>query len=221
MNQSTQENILILPKEMRLTYPVAASPRTSRAISKKMKALRGEIELFDPTNVCWQDGSMKAEPDVSQLGFYPEYLRSVQETGIPSYVHICHVNNDVQYGVFASEAIDKGEFIGIYSGELGMGEYNTDSHYLFEIIEEESIYVDAQGSGNFTRYINHTASKNCNVGSITFLTKYKLFTIPVIILYAAKKITSGEQLLYNYGNEYWKAMGVKPAGITPNTYVMN
>ncbi|NGX58230.1 MAG: hypothetical protein K940chlam3_01135 [Chlamydiae bacterium] len=219
MIEINQNKIFTLPEHMRLALPKAQSARISRKISLKAKSLRDEVEFFDPFEECWIDGSMSDEPDVSSLTHYMDYIESLQTNGIPSYVQIAYVDNQVNYGVFAEKEMQKGEFIGFYTGKLGMGEYDTESMYLFELLDDHKIYVDACDSGNFTRYINHTSPENCNVDAILFLTKSEPFTIPVIILYASKTIQKGEQLLYDYGKEYWKAMGMKPASITPSTYI--
>lgn len=61
--------------------------------------------------------------------------------------------------------------------------------------------IDAQDSGNHTRFINHSFKPNLEPVSVYF------HGLIHIIIYASKTIASGAQLCYDYGEDYWKKRG--------------
>jgi len=225
MNIKSYKDKLILNSRMRWPFPVTPFPRILRQVSKHCRKYEAEIEKFDPVDCFW----LGDEEEMSSIENYPEFLEALESSdgpGYPDYVAVSFVNDQVNYGVFATRDIPKGEFIGIYSGELGFGNYHEkeESSYLFELLDD-IVYVEAKNSGNFTRFINHTSSENGNVESLLYLietTQFgRVFMIPIVILYACQPILAGEQLLYDYGKEYWNDIGIQPKAITPRTYTLN
>ncbi|KAF9029058.1 SET domain-containing protein [Hymenopellis radicata] len=108
-------------------------------------------------------------------------------------------------GLFAAEAIKKGEFISEYVGEL-IYDATVDSRselanhrgrsYVFRLNSEVSI--DSSYICNETRYMNHSKEDaNC-------IPEVKLVNGEHrISFHALKTIASGEELLFNYGDEFW------------------
>ncbi|KAJ3455779.1 hypothetical protein MRS44_017261 [Fusarium solani] len=108
----------------------------------------------------------------------------------------------VGYGLFAAEFIAQGDFIIEYVGELithdegvrrearrgDVFDEESNISYVFMLLENEGIWVDAAIYGNLSRYINHASEKSdgdkrgCN--------------ITPRILYA------GEELFFNYGENF-------------------
>ena len=67
------------------------------------------------------------------------------------------------------------------------------SNYFYTT--DEIIFIDAGPMGNHTRFINHSCKENCRaVGSAGY----------EITIKAVKAIEAGEELLLNYGEEYFK-----------------
>jgi len=223
--EQTQSQRIILPTVMRFPVPQSPFPRIYRQVNRH--CLRhGDVAFFDPTEVEWVDGTYQLDGDLCSIQNYDAYIKALmipEGPGYPDYVTISYINEDVNCGVFAAEEISPGEFIGIYTGDLGYGNYHEieESCYIFEMLDDE-IYVDADRCGNFTRFINHSSPENCNCQSLLYMTEVnrfgRHFTIPIIILYASNPIEKGEQLLFDYGDEYWKLMDVAPRAITPKTY---
>jgi len=150
---------------MRYAFPRSPFPRIYRQITRHCLK-HGDVAFFDPAEVEWIDGTYQFDGDLCSIANYESYIEALTDPGgpgYPDYVTISFINDDVNYGVFATEDIPKGEFIGIYTGELGYGNYHEieNSCYIFEVLDEE-IYVDGDRCGNFTRYINHTSRENCN-----------------------------------------------------------
>lgn len=95
-------------------------------------------------------------------------------------------------GLFATRPYKKGERIIEYFGrEISkQEEYTSKSKYLFEINSRKTI--DGTQRDNFARYINHSCKPNCE----PHLSKGKMF------IDAIKGIKIGEELCYDYGEEY-------------------
>lgn len=122
------------------------------------------------------------------------------------------------YGLFAAEDIAQDEFVIEYLGELishdegvrrearrgDVFDENNHSSYLFTLLDQEGIWVDAAIYGNLSRYINH-ASEADKVGR-------KQVNIVPQILYvngdfrikfrALRDIKAGEELFFNYGENF-------------------
>jgi hypothetical protein len=115
------------------------------------------------------------------------------------------------YGLFAAEEIAQDEFVIEYTGELishdegvrrehrrgdVFDEHNKVS-YLFTLLEQEGIWVDAAMYGNLSRYINH-ASDSCNIMPRIMYVNHE-FRIKFIAL---RDIKAGEELFFNYGDNF-------------------
>ena len=107
----------------------------------------------------------------------------------------------VGLGLFTSRAFAKGDFVIEYTGVL-LGNEAADrkgGRYLFRVNSRWTI--DGTGRENLSRYINHSCSPNC----VAYTRGKK------IRIYALKRITSGEELSYDYGKEYFDVY-IKPKG---------
>jgi hypothetical protein len=119
------------------------------------------------------------------------------------------------YGLFTAEDINQDEFVIEYTGEIithdegvrrearrgNVFEEESNSSYLFTLLEHEGIWVDAAIYGNLSRYINHASEsdrKGCNITpKILFVNgEYRIrFT-------ALRDIKAGEELFFNYGDNF-------------------
>ncbi|KAI1172487.1 hypothetical protein F4777DRAFT_561471 [Nemania sp. FL0916] len=115
------------------------------------------------------------------------------------------------YGLFTTEDIAQDEFVIEYVGELisqdegvrrearrgDVFDESSNSSYLFTLLEQEGIWVDAAIYGNLSRYINHQDS-NCNVTpKIMYVNgEYRIkFT-------SLRDIRAGEELFFHYGENF-------------------
>jgi hypothetical protein len=170
------------------------------------------------------------------------YQKNLTEHGLPPFLQIAEVNHYIETGVFlkpTAKALKPGTFIGIYTGEyeLVLSTETKNNHYAYDVAtglkikqkhlplirsqgknitvkEEYSIQTNAAAKGNFTRYINHSSVKN-NIEAFTR-------TLPdgtiEVCLFTSKKICPGEQLLSNYGGQYWAVLPIIPEPVTPRSY---
>ncbi|KAL2259142.1 hypothetical protein VTK26DRAFT_7270 [Humicola hyalothermophila] len=115
------------------------------------------------------------------------------------------------YGLFAAEDIAQDEFVIEYTGELishdeGVRRENRRGDvfdeenkvsYLFTLLEQEGIWVDAAIYGNLSRYINH-ASDTCNIMPRIMYVNHE-YRIKFL---AIRDIKAGEELFFNYGDNF-------------------
>ncbi|GGI77328.1 SET domain-containing protein-lysine N-methyltransferase [Legionella impletisoli] len=111
-------------------------------------------------------------------------------------------------GVFARSALASGTCLGLYTGVKKC----QSSHWSYTFkIEQDALntFMDARHSGNITRFINHAPSTNhfskkgqlANVES----TRHYINGIEFIKYKTIKAIEAGEQLLIDYGDEYFRS----------------
>lgn len=96
-------------------------------------------------------------------------------------------------GLFAGEDIPKSKCVIEYFGRVlsEAEQYTSNSKYLFEI--NSKITIDGSDRKNIARYINHSCKPNCEAK----IYKGKAFIMSI------KNIKKGEELAYDYGEEYF------------------
>ncbi len=104
-------------------------------------------------------------------------------------------------GLFATRPYKKGERIIEYFGrEISKAEeYTSKSKYLFEVNTRKTI--DGSIRENFARYINFSHKPNCEPN----------IERGHVYIDAIKSIKAGEELSYDYGDEYFDEH-IKPYG---------
>lgn len=140
-------------------------------------------------------------PEQQWLGIY--YKEEILQAKKPSVV-VRFIEEDIGYGVFCLQDIKRGDFIGEYVGLLRKRRKRKDqkNSYCFEYLIGETqktpFTIDAQDMGNFTRFMNHSFSGNCDPMLIFH------GGIMKVILYANQDIQKGSQITYHYGPDYWE-----------------
>ncbi len=106
-------------------------------------------------------------------------------------------------GLFATIPFKRGDFIIEYTGELISTEEadRRGGQYLFVVSDTKTI--DGKGRSNTARYVNHSCAPNAEAE----LDEDELR----VRIYAKKKILPGEEILYDYGKEFWDEH-IKPYG---------
>ena len=109
-------------------------------------------------------------------------------------------------GLFALYPINKGDNIGYYTGVVitdaqSEKEPYISSKYLLWVCKDYLIDGNDKNS-NYTRYINH--SKKPNAILITS-SRWKTARFE-----ATRNIKAGEEIFFNYGDDYWNNIGFKP-----------
>lgn len=96
-------------------------------------------------------------------------------------------------GLFARAPIKKGEFVLEYTGTIIPTEVadTLGTRYLFDL--EDGRTIDGSPQTNAARWINHSCEPNCEA----FLEDGH------INIYAERDIAAGEELSFDYGQEYF------------------
>ena len=170
--------------------------------------------------------------------------KEIEKHGLPKNLHLGYVHPKVKSGVFLkpnAQPIKAGAFIGIYTGlyELVESDITTGTSYAYDVAQnltihkknlhhvvrpqedkkekkEYSIQTNALEMGNFTRYINHSSLAPNIEAIVSKLPDGRM----EILLFALHDIHPGEQLLSNYGGQYWKALKVIPNDMKADTYLL-
>ncbi len=104
-------------------------------------------------------------------------------------------------GLFAEDAIRKGDFIIEYTGKRILTKIadTLGTRYLFDL--ENGYTIDGSVMSNRARWVNHSCDANCEAelddGHIYY--------------YATRAIAPGEELTIDYGEEYFKEF-IEPKG---------
>lgn len=96
-------------------------------------------------------------------------------------------------GLFTNVPMKKGDCIIEYVGEIidDKEANNRGGRYLFQTSKNR--HIDGTTRTNTARYANHSCRPNAEVDII----RGRVF------IYAKRKIVEGEEILYDYGKEYW------------------
>ena len=105
-------------------------------------------------------------------------------------------------GLYTNVPFKKGDFVIEYTGDKIPTKVADEltTRYLFEI--DETWTIDGKERGNIARYINHSCDPNC---------ESEISDDDRILINAIKSIKPGEELSYDYGEEYFKEF-LKPEG---------
>ena len=111
-------------------------------------------------------------------------------------------------GLFATAPIEAGTYLLDYAGEQ-----LTEDKYFDRYPAGDGKYVAAVGpwfidgadpESGLARWINHAR------GAANVEFRKQRFGKTAMHFYAKRRIEAGEELLYDYGDEYWQASGVQP-----------
>eukprot|EP01012_Entosiphon_sulcatum_P014038 TRINITY_DN19167_c0_g1_i1.p1 TRINITY_DN19167_c0_g1~~TRINITY_DN19167_c0_g1_i1.p1 ORF type:complete len:331 (-),score=42.40 TRINITY_DN19167_c0_g1_i1:45-1037(-) len=140
---------------------------------------------------------------------YSEYLVDCADC---SYIPCCDLRFDEAkgWGLFAAvDDILLFEFVGVYSGWLrrwtDLSDHeHANNRYLYTFPDREAGFVlDAERTGNHTRFINHADQHN------TFSVTLFLRGLPVMVL-VSSNVRKGSEVLWNYGERCKAAFGLIP-----------
>lgn len=130
------------------------------------------------------------------------YHQEVRE-GKTAPIYIKWIHQDIGYGAFAEENISKGQFVGEYSGivrQLYRKHPNQNPycfHYPTKLWSLKYFTIDSLHEGNLTRFFNHSSQPNLQ--PLCLVDRRLLH----LVFVANQVITQGEQLTFDYGEDYW------------------
>lgn len=118
-------------------------------------------------------------------------------------IYIKWIDTTLGYGAFAEEDIPEGSFVGEYTGVVRrLYRKHPDQnpycfHYPTKLWSMRTCTVDSMHEGNLTRFFNH--SKKPNLLPFCAVDRGLLH----LVFVAARNIKKGEQLTFDYGEDYW------------------
>lgn len=128
---------------------------------------------------------------------------------VPSFLE--KIDDSVGYGLFARELILPGEYVAEYAGVVEQatpvyegerkenGLHPNDYAIEYPVLDRKgfSLQVNALAEGNESRFINHSFHPNLQVEHSLIEGRWAIFFI------AIREIREKEQLLFDYGDQYW------------------
>jgi SET domain-containing protein len=148
---------------------------------------------------AWERKEVTSEAD--QLG--KQFIKKIEEGYIPA-VSVRFINNQVDCGLFAEESLEGRCYVGEYTGVVRKNDRRyleplNNYCYTYPVLDEigRNYVIDAT-KGNLTRFINHSYTPNLQPIYVFYEGFFHL------IFLAIRRIEKGEQLFYNYGQNYWK-----------------
>ncbi|XP_017307615.1 histone-lysine N-methyltransferase EHMT1a [Ictalurus punctatus] len=111
------------------------------------------------------------------------------------------------WGVRALQDIPEGAFICEFAGEIisdGEANIRDNDSYMFNLDNKvgEVYCIDAQFYGNVSRFMNHLCEPN--LFPVRVFTKHQDLRFPRIALFSCKPIRAGDELGFDYGDQYWE-----------------
>lgn len=150
----------------------------------------------------------------------PEYIQKLSERYHDDVViaklapmYLKFISTNIGYGIFATRAIQKDEFIGVYAGELRYVRWDDINfkedvdyawYYTVDGANGKKMIVDGKYFGNELRFINH--AKHPNTKRIDVIVNEKFY----ICYIATRYIPQDAQLTVSYGDSYWQSRQINP-----------
>ncbi len=139
---------------------------------------------------------------------FEAYFRNLDKRGSDHFysrrVFLRYISKKVGYGVFANADIPPYSTLCHYVGKVILTKNlkpDHDSTFSFNHFEKYSI--DAMKKGNWARFMNHS-DLNSPTNNVLVWEYYSKDSPYIVFTSGHKGIKKGTQLLYSYGEEYWK-----------------
>lgn len=113
--------------------------------------------------------------------------------------HVAVKRSNAGLGLYAARDFSRGETVIEYVGERIRGSHERSNLYIFRV--DKKWDIDGSPRWNKARYINHSCKPNCEAVN----DDGRIFIV------AKRKISAGEELAYDYGEEYFKEY-IEPKG---------
>lgn len=115
-------------------------------------------------------------------------------------------------GLFAREALEDNTWLGDYEGEvLTQAQYlrrypNEDAQYVLAANTDYNIDAADPAKSSFLRFANHSSDFNIFYDVLRVRGKREKH----VKFYTARAVAAGEELVFDYGRQYWSERGFQP-----------
>ncbi len=113
---------------------------------------------------------------------------------MPSPFRLAVLRSHSGRGLFTQERIPKGSFIIEYIGRPATARQIAENRGKYLFWTSATSMIDGNIPSNRARFINHSCAPNCEVQ----LRRRRIY------IYASRAIQAGEELCYDYGEEYFE-----------------
>mmetsp|Transcript_10432 Transcript_10432/g.38750 ORF Transcript_10432/g.38750 Transcript_10432/m.38750 type:complete len:346 (-) Transcript_10432:4431-5468(-) len=109
------------------------------------------------------------------------------------------------YGLFTQQPIKRGELLGEYTGAFLHDSQIPDTSYALYVNSDNDHAIDASQCGNMFRFVNdyRNIANGKNVEVSLAKVQYEGKEYRVAVFYATRDIKAGEELLWDYGTQFW------------------
>lgn len=147
----------------------------------------------------------RGELSFEQLWLGNYFKEELRANPIPK-IRLKWIDDRMGWGIFAEESLKSMEFIAQYSGVVRKRRKSDETNaYCFEYLLAPGVgsgyLIDAQDQGGVSRYINHGEKPNLASALATWE------GVSHVVLYTNRVVERGEELRYDYGEDYWKGRG--------------
>jgi SET domain-containing protein len=145
----------------------------------------------------------KSEPYANKLNY-----KGHREIKKPE-LSIQRISKEFGYGLFAEQDFEIHDYIGEFCGTVTINYDSTSNNYNYNYFNDDSgIVIAPRKVGNELQFANHSYKPNsCWTTIFGSDGKYH------VIFVAKTNIKKNDQILVDYGEEYWKAHGTIPINI--------
>lgn len=194
---------------------VATQQLTMRQLNAMLTELHGQPFQYSNHNVLdktlrWRDFSKEMDADKLYQTSAIDLQKARHQLCLDRY-ELRFMNTQMGFGLFAREAIQKGEVIAQYCGQYVSKKMQYKNYcYIPTKTSGYNLLLDARHIGNVARFVNHGAEPSAHRKFSQFLTanvdveNHKMYGTSRIILIANRDILAGEQILSSYGSQYFR-----------------
>jgi len=140
---------------------------------------------------------------------FSEIEKKGSDDGYVDNLTIKKVSDAKGFGVFAKDKIPKNTIITHYAGIIrkDVGTWGKNNRYVFGFTGTKKLedwVIDAEKVCNLASFMNH--SYNPNIEAV----EYYAEDGPKVVFKTIAAVPANEELVYDYGKEYWEGIKEKP-----------
>lgn len=115
-------------------------------------------------------------------------------------LYIKFISDDLGFGLFADQNFKKGDYVGEFCGTITSNPDPSSENYNYSYIDDTDIVIAPRKIGNELQFANHSKKANVDWKHIVGLDNKEH-----VIFVAVNEIKKGEQILIDYGDDYWNS----------------
>ena len=127
-----------------------------------------------------------------------------------------YIDPNIKFGVFSRGGIKEGDILFLYAGTKKILYDEVASYAFVPRLDCLNMFLDAREQGNIARFINHAPHPGKNNNELhrslleanVIAVSHYINGINIVVYSANRDIFKGEQLLVDYGTEFFKTMPI-------------